>query len=169
MPIDYTLTVPPHIQIAPVAASKLPGLLEDPLYIRAWHAYVRFCTPQKEDLAPKKIAVAVVGLPLYLSEAIPSLLMRLGLMKRTEQVDLVVGVAYRTKIMQETLERLKEGRYTSPDGTQHSLDLRPAANGVKIVLSGGAVRQRPGSKAMNITVKNQDCLLCGGGFARPRA
>ncbi len=161
MPIDFTLTIPPHLIPASSQTSqpsKMPGKLEDPLYIRVWHAYVRFCSYEKEDSFPKKLICSVAGFPLQLGEAILCLIMRLGLMKRSEQMDLMAGVSYRTKIMQETLATLKEGSYTSADGIRHSLNLGSAARGVKVVLSGGHVRQRPGSERTEISVKNQDCL-----------
>jgi uncharacterized protein (TIGR02452 family) len=162
MTLDFTLTIPPHPRPGPSSQtgqqSKMPGRLEDPLYVRVWHSYVRFCSYEKKDPFPKKLICSLVGFPLHLSQTILSLMIRLGLMKRSEQVDLIAGVSYRTKIMQETLTRLKEGSYTSPDGIRHNLNLEPAARGVKVVLSGGQVRQRPGSERTKISVKNQDCL-----------
>jgi uncharacterized protein (TIGR02452 family) len=65
---------------------------------------------------------------------------------------------YRVQVMNDTMTHLRAGFYTSPDGTRHPLDLRPAASGAGLLLNGGIVGQRPGNETTSIVVKNQDCL-----------
>jgi uncharacterized protein (TIGR02452 family) len=67
-------------------------------------------------------------------------------------------IHYRVQIMNETLNHLKAGFYTSPDGKRHPLDLTRAAQGASLFLSAGNVGQRPGTEATKIVIKNQDCL-----------
>jgi len=65
---------------------------------------------------------------------------------------------YRIQIMNDTLQHLKAGFYTSPDGTQHTLDLTRSAQGAELLFSAGSAAQQPGNEHTRILVKNQDCL-----------
>ena len=72
--------------------------------------------------------------------------------------DVSAQTNYRVQVMNETLNHLKQGHYTSPDGTNHVLDLTHAIQGAEICPSAGTVEQRPGYEPTRIVVKDRDCL-----------
>jgi uncharacterized protein (TIGR02452 family) len=72
--------------------------------------------------------------------------------------DVAAQTNYRVRVMNDTLNHLKAGFYTSPDGSRHTLDLTAATQGATLFLNAGPLAQRPGNEPTRIIVKNQDCL-----------
>lgn len=66
--------------------------------------------------------------------------------------------SYRVQVMNDTLNHLKAGFYTSPNGNRQTLDLNAAAQGAELLLHAGPIIQRPGNEQTRILVKNKDCL-----------
>ncbi len=60
--------------------------------------------------------------------------------------------------MNDTLNHLKAGFYTSPNGTRHPLDLNATVQNTSLLLNAGPVNQRPGNEPTRIIVKDMDCL-----------
>src|SRR5579862_970271 len=65
---------------------------------------------------------------------------------------------YLTQVMQQTLQDLKKGYYTSPNGQTHTLSMQPAVNGTVFFTSAGHAGRRPGNYQTVFSVISKDCL-----------